>query len=307
MRASIIIPTKDRPALVARAVRSALAACPEGGEVVVVDDGSVPPMSATLLGGEDPRLRLVVNDAPHGASPARNTGITESSGEVIFFLDDDDEMLPGYPATVLDRLERDPSLDYGFGGIEIIESRGSGARTNQKMRLRQSQVLSSDLPFRQRTFPFSVGFWITREAVRRAGPLDAELATNEDTEYACRVAATGLKGWFEARPATRIHRHDDQRALGHITTRTPPAIRAACFRTILTRYEDYLQTDRSALAFLARRFVKLSVKAGQIEEARAFCGTLPAALAARMRAHLAVNRLLYMASGITSPREARRA
>lgn len=306
-RASIIIPTKDRPALVARAVRSALAACPSGGEVIVVDDGSDPPMSATLLGVEDPRLKLVVNGQPHGASPARNTGIGQSSGDVIFFLDDDDEMLPDYPAVILDRLRGAQALDYGFGGIEIVDTRGSRERRSEKMRLGESQVLTPDLPFRQRMFPFSVGFWITRDAFNRAGPLDAELTTNGDTEYACRVAAAGLKGWFEARPATRIHRHDDRRALGQITSRTPAAVRAACFRTILARYSDYLETDRSALAYLARRFVKLSVKAGQIEEARAFCRTLPGPLAGQMRAHAEADRMLYAASGLMAPREVGRA
>lgn len=303
--ASIIIPTKDRPALVARAVHSALAACPDGGEVIVIDDGSDPPMSADLLGVEDPRLTLIVNGPPHGASPARNTGIAQSSGAVIFFLDDDDEMLPGYPDAVLDRLRADPSLDYGFAGIEIVDARGGEERVSQRIRLSRSQTLTPDLPFRQRMFPFSVGFWITRDAFDQAGPLDAELTTNGDTEYACRVAAAGLSGWFEARSATRILRHDDQRALGQITSRTPPSVRAACFRTILTRYAAYLETDRSAHRYLAHRFVKLSVKAGQYDEARAFLRTLPAALGLRLRAYGGATRLIYALSGLLRSGKAR--
>ena len=298
--ASIIIPTKDRPALVARAVRSALAACPEGGEVIVIDDGSDPPMSTEPLGVEDPRLTLIVNGPPHGASPARNAGIAQSSGRVIFFLDDDDEMLPDYPDAILERLRADPALDYGFGGLEIADTRRTRSRTSRRVRLRRSQPLFGHLRFRYRTISFGTGFWITREAFDLAGPLDTDLTTNEDTEYACRVSAAGLKGWFEARTATRIYHHREAGALGHVTTRTAPAVRAACFRTILTRHAAYLETDRSARSYLARRFVKLSVKAGRHDEARAFLRTLPVALGLRLRAYGGATRLLYAVSGLAA-------
>lgn len=47
-RCSIIIPTHNRLDLVHEAVVSALLALPEGGEVLVIDDGSTSPVADAL-------------------------------------------------------------------------------------------------------------------------------------------------------------------------------------------------------------------------------------------------------------------
>lgn len=47
-RVSFIIPTKNRPEGIRRAVASVLAAMPEDGEVIVVDDASDPPAMLAL-------------------------------------------------------------------------------------------------------------------------------------------------------------------------------------------------------------------------------------------------------------------
>ena len=73
-RVSFIIPTKNRPEGIRRAVASVLAAMPEDGEVIVVDDASDPPAMLALREVTDPRMTLYVNPGPHGPSAARNFG-----------------------------------------------------------------------------------------------------------------------------------------------------------------------------------------------------------------------------------------
>ena len=83
---SVVIPTRDRPEL----LRRALASIPLGHEVVVVDDGSTVPVVV-----DDPRARVVRRETSGGAAAARNAGIVASSGDWVGFCDDDDVWLPG--------------------------------------------------------------------------------------------------------------------------------------------------------------------------------------------------------------------
>ncbi|MFI7575776.1 glycosyltransferase family 2 protein [Micromonospora sp. NPDC049497] len=91
---SVVIPTCDRPDLVTRAVRSALAQSVREIEVLVVVDGADADTQAALAGVEDPRLRVLPLPERGGAPNARNVGVRAARGRWTALLDDDDEWLP---------------------------------------------------------------------------------------------------------------------------------------------------------------------------------------------------------------------
>src|ERR1700758_1632604 len=91
---SAVIPTRNRPDLVCRAVRSALAQTYPNIEVIVVIDGPDPVSFASLEVLGDPRIRIIALKESVGGSEARNTGAREAKGSYIALLDDDDEWLP---------------------------------------------------------------------------------------------------------------------------------------------------------------------------------------------------------------------
>ncbi|MCI5064180.1 glycosyltransferase family 2 protein [bacterium] len=90
---SVVIPVRDRPHLLVRAIRSVLSQSYPHLELVVVDDGSTEDLSeAAQLVSEGPhQFRRI---PPQGVSAARNVGIQHSSGEWIAFLDSDDLWKP---------------------------------------------------------------------------------------------------------------------------------------------------------------------------------------------------------------------
>ncbi len=97
MKFSVVIPTYNRPHLVARAIRSVLEHLPEA-EVIVVDDASTVATEAAVAPFAGVRyLRQRVNQGP-GA--ARNRGIGEATGEWIVNLDDDDTLGAGAAETL---------------------------------------------------------------------------------------------------------------------------------------------------------------------------------------------------------------
>ncbi len=91
---SAVIPTRNRPELVRRAVRSVLNQTCERLEAVVVVDGPDPATLAVLRDLGDPRVRIIALEKSVGGSEARNIGVVAAAGQWIALLDDDDEWLP---------------------------------------------------------------------------------------------------------------------------------------------------------------------------------------------------------------------
>ncbi len=91
---SVVIPTRGRPRLLARAIRSVLNQTLQDFEIVVVLDGSDPETTEIVHGFGDPRIHLLTLTTRAGGAAARNAGVNGSSGDWIAFLDDDDEFLP---------------------------------------------------------------------------------------------------------------------------------------------------------------------------------------------------------------------
>jgi glycosyltransferase involved in cell wall biosynthesis len=90
---SVVIPTRNRPKLVVRAVCSALAQTHRELEVIVIIDGADCATRTELSAFDDPRLRVVELSQSVGGAEARNIGARHATGQWVAFLDDDDEWL----------------------------------------------------------------------------------------------------------------------------------------------------------------------------------------------------------------------
>lgn len=88
---TVVIPTRNRAALMLRAVKSALAQTLSDIEVIVVVDGPDRDSLAMLATIDDHRLSRVHLSNSVGGSQARNIGVVAGCGEFVAFLDDDDE------------------------------------------------------------------------------------------------------------------------------------------------------------------------------------------------------------------------
>lgn len=90
----------NRPDMVRRAIASLLAQTYPALEILVVDDGSIHPQAAPLLDELEQRdferpVR-VIRKENGGLGSARNEGLRQANGELVVFLDDDDEAEPTY-------------------------------------------------------------------------------------------------------------------------------------------------------------------------------------------------------------------
>jgi glycosyltransferase involved in cell wall biosynthesis len=119
---SIVIPTRDRPQLLVRAVTSALAQTMPDVEVLVVDDGSAEPVRLD----HDGRVRVLRQEQRRGPCTARNLAMAAASGRWITFLDDDDELEPDMlEVSLAAALESDlPRPVAVLSGIDVVGNDG---------------------------------------------------------------------------------------------------------------------------------------------------------------------------------------
>jgi len=114
VQVSVIVPARNRPDSL-RALLQSLArqSLPAGQfEVIVIDDGSSPPLESTdkLLAAENQRLH---RQAHQGPAAARNTGARQSRGKLLAFIDDDCVADKGWLRAMLRAHERTPEALLG--------------------------------------------------------------------------------------------------------------------------------------------------------------------------------------------------
>lgn len=113
---SVVVPTRDRPQLLERAIEAVLAQDYPALELIIVDDGSGPETARIIAQAKekDPRVRTVRHETGRGAAAARNTGARLARGDYLLFEDDDCEGESRRVSRLVESLEADPGAAYAY-------------------------------------------------------------------------------------------------------------------------------------------------------------------------------------------------
>jgi GT2 family glycosyltransferase len=177
--ASIVIPTRARPAYLEVALGSIAAqATSAGAELIVVDDAGASQAVRALT------ERFGALYEPHeralGLNVARNTGVERSNGELVVFVDDDVRAREGWLGALLEAAEANPRVEV-FAGRIVAELQGPAPRSCGR---ESPPITTLDLgPHNERT-PFAWGsnMAIRRRALERVGPFDPTLENGGDEQ-----------------------------------------------------------------------------------------------------------------------------
>lgn len=185
---SVVIPTCGRPDSLAAALESVYAQSALPQEVIVVDDGGAAHTEATRAVVDRFRrraARLVPNARPKGASGARNSGAEQARGELLAFLDDDDEWLPSYLHEVLrcfagdiDVVCTDLVYRYDDGHERCGKSAPDAPLSASVFLVRNPGLIGSNLVIR-------------RSLYQQLGGFDESLPTYEDVDFGLRLSVCG--------------------------------------------------------------------------------------------------------------------
>lgn len=110
---SVVIPTHNRHCGLMAALESVFSQDVLPKEIVVVDDGSEPPVPHSIFRHAPSEVDCILErfDKPQGANNARNRGITIASGLYIAFLDDDDMFHAAKLSSITAAIAANPDVD----------------------------------------------------------------------------------------------------------------------------------------------------------------------------------------------------
>lgn len=178
---SVIIRTKDRPALLEEAIASVRATgfpC----EIVVVNDGG-----ARL---DLPGLKLVQHETSRGRAEAGNAGVRAASNAFIAFLDDDDLFYPEHLATLANAATSSHAAWYTDAVSAFLRPAESGAyETHSRMRI-YAQDFDRELLLVDNYIPLPA-LLFRREHFLDLGGFDPTFDLFEDWDFLLRLAQRG--------------------------------------------------------------------------------------------------------------------
>lgn len=229
---AVVIPTHDRAALLPRALGSVLAQdCGEPFEVVVVDDGSSDDTAACLAGLADPRVRVLRNEPAQGAAASRNRGLAAVTAPVTAFLDDDDELLPGFLAAALAAHREAPVPDLCWTGVlyALPDGRSEVERWERWAGSRRFVIRLAGC----------CGVSFRTEALRRLGGFDPSFAISEDTDLFMRLVESGGSWRCLPEPLIKVHAQSNSSL-----SRSADATRhVEHLHRLLTRHGPLIESD----------------------------------------------------------------
>jgi glycosyltransferase involved in cell wall biosynthesis len=182
----VIVPTRDRPVMLARAVQSIIGQSYPGDiECVIVFDQSDPAeVNVELPPGR--QVRLLTNTRTPGAAGARNTGIIASDGPLVAFCDDDDAWDADKLRLQVELLDVAPlgfiacGMRVHYADRVIARSAPGSVSLQQLVRKRYPELGVS-------------AFLLGRDALAEIGLLDERIpgSNGEDYDFLLRAARRG--------------------------------------------------------------------------------------------------------------------
>ena len=189
------IPTRNRSALLARAIDSVLQQTYRDFTVLVSDNASEDDTAAIVASFDDPRI--VYRPLEHNIGRPANTNrlIELAETEFLVLLADDDALRPDHLSVSVETLRRFPSAGFTHTGSEVVDGAGKTLSAHDRLiKTRRPIVFETGAQYLQRcmttgwTVNFSSATW-RRAALLEAGGLRPEDGSIDDLPLMMRIAA----------------------------------------------------------------------------------------------------------------------
>jgi glycosyltransferase involved in cell wall biosynthesis len=289
---SVVVPTRDRAALLRRAIAAVLGQ-DYGGDIecVVVFDQSPLELPEDLTIPPRRWLRAVVNRRTSGLAGARNTGILMARGQLIAYCDDDDEWLPAKLSAQVSDLASAPDCSVATTGIITVTGRRS------RDRVYPQRLITRDMLLRSRIMEaHSSTLLIRRDALDRVGLVDEEIPGSyaEDYEWLLRASADGPL-LVTQRPLVRV----DMNPRSHFSKQWTSMVDANHY--LIRRHPDLAGEPRG----LARIYGRLAIAEAALGHRKRACRYAMRSLRLQPRQHRGFVALAISAGLVTADQAVR--
>ncbi len=185
MSISVVIPLFNKAPYIEAALRSVLAQSRPADQIIVVDDGSTDegPSLVQAFAGV-----TLVRQANSGVSVARNTGVSNAVGDLVAFLDADDEWLPEHLSLIEKAAAEHPHASVVCAGYECFADAGVVSRHMA----RPGIVPSFYREWTRNSFTFTSAIAVRRSALQQLEvmfPAGERLGEDQDVWFRLAEAA----------------------------------------------------------------------------------------------------------------------
>lgn len=190
---SVIIPTAARkPATLQRAISSVFRQTYPTLEVILVDDNTESGLSSEIKAAlkNVPQVRYIKNIGSHGACAARNVGISCAKGELIAFLDDDDEWLPEKIARQVEAFAEDVCLVY-CNGWRVDERCNPPLMTRYRTEKDFFPTVSFEFLLRKNCIGTTTQLLVRKSTLEEIDGFDTRFPARQDYDLCLRLSQSG--------------------------------------------------------------------------------------------------------------------
>ena len=190
MKVSVVITTKDRPVFLAAAVNSVRRQSRRVDQLFIVNDGSPSGVPAELRSAD---ATVIQNERSRGGAYARNLGAARASGDILMFLDDDDEWTAEKVEAQLAQFREVPSCVLVYSGRQIRSDRAPDRVIRQVSSKRQGNLYPGIFGANLVGVTSSVA--IRRTVFQTVGGFDESLPCRQDYDLWLRICRHGTVCW----------------------------------------------------------------------------------------------------------------
>lgn len=190
-KVSVVIPAYNCERFISDAIESILRQSYKDYEIVIVDDGSTDKTAEIIKQYNNEKIKYIYQ-TNGGPAKARNTGIFNSKGEYIAFLDQDDAWLTNKLKLQVEVLENNNRVGLVYTDIYIVRDdvfNNSTLKFRRSFQIRPPQrgKVLKDL-FLENFIPTS-SVMVHRECFEKIGMFDLSLPPIEDYDRWLRISA----------------------------------------------------------------------------------------------------------------------
>jgi glycosyltransferase involved in cell wall biosynthesis len=210
MKISVIVPCYNQAQFLSETLESVLVQTYINWECIIVNDGSTDNTEAVadLFCKKDSRF-IYIYKTNGGLSSARNTGILESTGDYLQFLDSDDLLLPQKFANQINVVKRDSSIDICISRYQLFTNDKNNTFDNPISLLPYNLTLEGLLYSWNVTFIFPPVCYIVKKSFLEKSKVNfnQEVKALEDWIFLVQLALNNAKFYEMGESLALYRRH----------------------------------------------------------------------------------------------------
>jgi len=201
---SIVTPSYNQGAFIERTIQSVLNQDYPNLEYIIIDGGSTDGSTEIIKKYQD-KLAYWVSEKDQGQTHAINKGFRRATGDIVGWLNSDDEYCSGALETVAKTFIANKEVDFFFGNRITVDENGRVLRDDRHTRFSFSALVLYGMIVSQ-----PAAFW-KRELFEKYGYLDESQRFCMDYEFFCRIGAQ-IKAKHIRKYLARFRRHPESKS-----------------------------------------------------------------------------------------------